>query len=122
MGDIVKNVKGGQSGEEMVFKQRAWDDATRAVGTAYAGEGYLYARIDPVIERTFSGRDSIPTVNLRWDITEGVPAIVNRIDIKGNDRTSETCIRDQLFILPRHSSSQDNLIPTPHHLTLLASS
>jgi outer membrane protein insertion porin family len=49
-------------------------------------------------------------VNLRWDIAEGLPAIVNRIDIKGNDITSEACIRDQLFILPGQVFSQDALL------------
>jgi outer membrane protein insertion porin family len=108
--DIVKGVIARQPGDEMVFNQQVWDDATRAVGSAYAGEGYLYARVDPVIERRFVGPDSIPTVNLRWDIAEGVPAIVNRIDIKGNDITSEACIRDQLFILPGDVFSQDKLM------------
>ena len=28
--------------------------------------------------------DSVPTVNLRWEISEGNPAIVNRIEIAGN--------------------------------------
>src|SRR5439155_22476159 len=75
--DIVKGVIVRQAGDDMVFDQKAWDEATRSVGSAYASEGYLYARIDPVIERAFVGRDSTPTVNLRWDIVEGSPAIVN---------------------------------------------
>jgi outer membrane protein insertion porin family len=32
-------------------------------------------------------------VNLRWEIDEKNPAIVNRIEIVGNDFTSEDCIR-----------------------------
>lgn len=117
--EVVKGVIVRQPGDEMFFNQQAWDDATRAVGSAYGGEGYLYARIDPVIERTFVGRDSIPTVNLRWDITEGAPAIVNRIDIKGNDRTSETCIRDQLFIVPGDVFSQDKLMSSWQNISSL---
>jgi outer membrane protein insertion porin family len=117
--DIVKGVIVRKPGDEMVFNQQAWDDATQAVRSAYANEGYLRAQVDPVIERTFVGRDSIPTVNLRWDISESVPSIVNRIDIKGNDRTSETCIRDQLFILPGDVFSQDRLMRSWQNISSL---
>jgi outer membrane protein insertion porin family len=96
--------------DETVFSQSIWDEATRSVNNAYASEGYLYARVEPVVERTYKGADSLPTVNLRWDIVEGSPAIVNRIDIKGNDVTSESCIRDQLFIIPGDVFSQDKLL------------
>ena len=107
---ISAGVIASQSRDEMMFNEQVWDDATRAVTSAYASEGYLYARVEPVIERMFVGADSIPTVKLRWDITEGSPAIVNRIDIKGNDVTSESCIRDQLFILPGDVFSQEKLL------------
>jgi len=89
------------------------------VSNAYASEGYLYARIDPVVERVFIGKDSVPTVNLRWDIVEGSPAIVNRIDIKGNDITSENCIRDQLFLIPGDVFSQDKLLRSWQNISSL---
>ena len=41
-----------------------------------------------------------PTVNLRWEIDERNPAIVNRIEIVGNDYTVEDCIRRQIFLVP----------------------
>lgn len=107
--DMVKGVV-VRAPDETLFSQAAWDEATRGVSSAYASEGYLYARVEPVIERVTVGPDSVPTVNLRWDITEGSPAIVNRIDIKGNDVTSEACIRDQLYILPGDVFSQDKLL------------
>jgi outer membrane protein insertion porin family len=49
-------------------------------------------------------------VNLRWDIQEGQPAIINRIEILGNDYTTETCIRDQLVIIPGDVFSRDRLV------------
>lgn len=116
--DIVKGVIRPPS-DKTVFNQSIWDEATRSVSSAYAGDGYLSVRVDPVIERTFLGRDSVPTVNLRWDISEGVPAIVNRIDIKGNDITSEMCIRDQLFILPGDVFSQEKLLRSWQNISSL---
>jgi outer membrane protein insertion porin family len=104
--------------DQTVFDESVWDEATRQVSNAYASEGYLYARVEPVIERRFTA-DSVPTVDLRWDIVEGSPAIVNRIDIKGNDVTGENCIRDQLFIIPGDVFSQQKLLQSYQNIAAL---
>ncbi|GAC1477149.1 MAG: hypothetical protein NVS1B4_19340 [Gemmatimonadaceae bacterium] len=93
-----------------VFDKARWDDATAQLSNAYRNEGYIYATVRPVLERKRVGRDSVPTVDLRWEIDEKSPAIVNRIDIVGNDYTVESCIRDQLIILPGDVFNQDRLI------------
>ncbi|MBV6520998.1 MAG: Outer membrane protein assembly factor BamA [Gemmatimonadaceae bacterium] len=92
-----------------VFDQGRWDDATSKVRTAYSNDGYIYANVRPVIERRVSA-DSTPYVDLRWEVDERSPAIINRIEIVGNDYTSETCIRDNLVILPGDVFNQDRLI------------
>jgi outer membrane protein insertion porin family len=92
------------------FDQSAWEDATRRVGEAYANEGYIYANVRPVVERAKVGRDSVPTVNLRWEIDEKTPAIVNRVEILGNDITSESCIRNQIFVVPGDVFRRDALL------------
>jgi len=106
----VKGLFGGSDHDDNVFDQEKWQTATQQLQTAYSNEGYIYVQIRPVIERTISPVDSTPVVNLRWEINEGTPAIINRIDIAGNDYTSETCIRDALVILPGDVFSQDRLI------------
>jgi outer membrane protein insertion porin family len=90
-----------------VFDKSVWDEATQKVRTAYYNEGYLYAQVRPVLDRApgDSGR-----VSLRWDIQEGSPAIINRIEIVGNDYTHENCIRDQLSLIPGGVFSQDRLL------------
>ena len=108
LADRVKSivVKGTPVG---VFNQAAWDQATSKTREAYANEGYIYAEVRPVMDR----QPNDPTgakVNLRWDITEKTPAIINRVDIVGNDFTVETCIRDQLSIIPGQVFNQDALI------------
>jgi outer membrane protein insertion porin family len=52
----------------------------------------------------------VPTVNLRWEIDERQPAIVNRVEILGNDITSEACIRNQIFVVPGDVFRRDALI------------
>lgn len=110
-GAVKGLVRAGRSAEEaQYFDQTRWDEATRQVGEAYANEGYIYANVRPVVERTRVGRDSVPTVNLRWEVEERQPAIVNRVEVLGNDVTSESCIRNQIFVLPGDVFRRDALI------------
>jgi outer membrane protein insertion porin family len=92
-----------------VFNQAAWEDATGQVRQAYANDGYIYSEVAPVVERRVTP-DSIHYVDLRWEVNEGAPAVINRIEIIGNDYTTETCIRDQLVILPGDVYNQQRLI------------
>jgi outer membrane protein insertion porin family len=92
------------------FDQARWEDATRKVSEAYANEGYIYANVRPVVTRVKSGPDSVPTVNLRWEVDERQPAIVNRVEILGNDITAESCIRNQIFVVPGDVFRRDALI------------
>ena len=93
-----------------VFDQTRWDAATDRVQSAYRNEGYIYARVTPVVERARVGPDSTPVVNLRWQIDEKTPAVINRIEIAGNDYTTDECIRRQLVILPGDVFNQDRLL------------
>jgi len=93
-----------------LFDRTQWDDATQKVRTMYSNEGYIYAQVRPVAEPAPMGPDSVPRVNLRWEITENQPAIINRVDILGNDYTNESCIREQLFVIPGDVFNQDRLI------------
>jgi len=102
--------RGGTKDPADVFDQARWDDATRQVQEAYSNEGYIYAQVRPVVERVRVGKDSTPTVNLRWDIDERTPAIVNRVEILGNDITTESCIRDQILMFPGDVFNRDRLL------------
>lgn len=104
LASIVK----GKSTPKDVFDASKWDDATRKLKDAYANEGYIYSQVRPVVDKVET--DSGPRANLRWEVQEGSPAIINRIDIIGNDYTSEACIRDQLSIIPGNVFNQQALI------------
>jgi len=91
-----------------IFDRTRWEEATQQVNTLYNNEGYIYAQVRPVVERDPS--DSAGYVRLRWDIVEGTPAIINRVEILGNDYTVENCIRDQLVIIPGDVFNQDRMI------------
>jgi outer membrane protein insertion porin family len=110
-GAVKGLLRAGRNGDDkLYFNQSAWDAATARVGEAYANEGYIYANVRPVVERTKSGADSVPTVNLRWEVDERQPAIVNRVEILGNDITAEACIRNQIFVVPGDVFRRDALL------------
>ncbi|MBY0488965.1 MAG: outer membrane protein assembly factor BamA [Gemmatimonadaceae bacterium] len=103
-------IKREAAAPEGMFDQHKWDDALEKVNNEYRNNGYLYAQVRPVVERRKEGTDSVPTVNLRWEIDERNPAIVNRIEIQGNDYTSDECIRRQIFMVPGGPFSQQQMI------------
>jgi outer membrane protein insertion porin family len=70
-----------------------------------------------VIRRT--GADGRPVVDLRWVITEGQPAIVNRVEIVGNDVTHERVIREAIVLLPGDVFRQDALIRSYQNISNL---
>lgn len=110
-GAVKGLVRVGRSSDDgLYFDQTRWEEATRSVGEAYANEGYIYANVRPVVERVKVGPDSVPTVNLRWEVDERQPAIVNRVEVVGNDITSENCIRNQIYVLPGDVFRRDALI------------
>jgi len=99
---------GGRAGSSG-FDRGAFDEATAQVSQLYRNRGYLYARVNPVIERT-ALEDGTPAVNVSWQIEEGPPAYVNRVSIVGNTKTHEKVIRDRIFILPGDVYSEELLI------------
>ena len=91
------------------FDDQLWQDATRKLQTLYYNNGYIYVNVRPdVIRRT--APDGKPVVDLRWVITEGQPAIVNHVEIRGNDVTHERVIREAIVIVPGDVFRQDALI------------
>jgi outer membrane protein insertion porin family len=109
---VVKSAVGGgdDRAPKGVFDKSRWDDAFTSVQNAYRNEGYIYADLRPVIERRPSADSSEHVVDLRWVIDEKAPAIINRIEIVGNDYTVESCIRDQLVVIPGDVYNQDRII------------
>ena len=91
------------------FDAARWEEAQTKLTEAYNDEGYIYAQIRPVAERVPS-TDSVRKVNLRWEIEERTPAIVNRIEIAGNDYTHESCIREQIVLAPGQVFNRNYLI------------
>jgi outer membrane protein insertion porin family len=94
-----------------VFDAVAFDEAIAEIQQAYANEGYIFAQVAPFVDKRPSATpEGEPTVRIGVSIEEGTPAIVNRIDIVGNDYTHEWVIRDRIFLLPGDTYSQARVL------------
>lgn len=103
-------VGGGAKESDPVFDTHAWQDATQKIQQLYRNSGYLYARIDPIVERLPEGEDGDPRVRLIWRIEENEQAHVNLVNILGNTTTHERIIRDRLTMLPGDVYGDERLV------------
>jgi len=109
---------GGARAGVPYFSREKWDNATREVQTLYFNSGYIYMSLrSGVARRTDS--DGKPVVDLRWVLNEAQPAIVNKVEIVGNDVTRERVIRDAIVVLPGDVFRQDALIRSYQNISNL---
>ena len=100
---------GAPAGGSRPFSRTDWNAATEKVQKLYANNGYIYAQVEPVEARR-TNRQGAPVVDLSWNIREGSPATINKVEIVGNDVTHERVIREAIVMLPGDLFSQDRLI------------
>lgn len=93
-------------GTDSVFDAVAFGAATTRVKQLYSNMGYLYATVEPVIEKV-EGQNA---VNVAWEIEEGNPAYINKVTVLGNSFTHEDVIRSQLLVIPGDVYSEELLI------------
>jgi len=77
-----------------VFDYRKYEASKKGTLDLYREDGYLFARADE--RRDY--QDSI--VHLTYTMTEGLPAIIRRVNIKGNTRTKDKVIRREIRLFP----------------------
>ncbi len=97
--------KGDIYNTELLENRLRYSQDGRDVSTLYMDNGYLFFNIDPT-EIAIVG-DSID-VDMR--IYEGPQATIDKVIIKGNDRTHEHVIRRELRTLPGEKFSRSDII------------
>ena len=102
--------EGTRAGE--VFDAVAFEAATTDVQRLYSNQGYLRATVSPMVERlpTTDSTTGAPLVRVAWQIQEGQPSSIRRVDIIGNTFTHESVIRSQLLVLPGDLYNEELLI------------
>ncbi|MDR0330286.1 MAG: BamA/TamA family outer membrane protein [Chitinispirillales bacterium] len=80
------------------FRKSQFEMTKYLVETAYREEGYLWVRVDD--KRSYKRGEEADTVDLVFEIAEGRPAIVRKIDVRGNSKTWEKVIRREISLIP----------------------
>jgi outer membrane protein insertion porin family len=112
---------GGDGGsDDPVFNRAEFEAATARIQELYSDNGYLYAQVEPWLERMEAEEpDGSPMVEVGWRIVEGNPAYVRRVAVQGNDYTYEWVVRDKIFLLPGDVFSRALLIQSYQSISSL---
>jgi outer membrane protein insertion porin family len=82
------------------FQKSKFEATKEFVVNSYREEGYLWVQVRD--RQSFRG----DTVDVTFDIAEGKPAVVRKIDITGNMKTKEKVIRREMKIMPGQKYKQ----------------
>ncbi len=110
--DRIMGIRAGDVyNEELLNSRISFDRNGRDISTLYMDNGYLFFRADP-IEKGIEG----DTVAIEIRISEGPIAIIDKVIIRGNDRTHEHVIRRELRTLPGNKFSRSDIIRSQREL------
>jgi len=85
-----------------------------AVGNLYMDNGYLFFNVK-VIEKKIEN----DSVDIELRMYEGPKARINKVTIKGNDRTNDNVIRRELYTVPGELFSKSDIIRSVRELATL---
>ncbi len=113
--DQVLGIKKGDVYDmELIQKKISFNPNGTDLGALYMDFGYLFFNVDPV-EVEIDG-DSI---DVEMRIHEGEQATINKVIVKGNDRTNDHVIMREIRTLPGSKFSRSELVRTQRELSQL---
>lgn len=113
--DQVLGIKRGDVyNQELLQNRLQFSQDGRDISSLYLDNGYLFFRVDPV--EAAIDNDSI---DLELRIYEGPLATIDRVVIKGNDRTHEHVVRRELFTRPGDKFSRSDIIRSQRQIANL---
>ncbi len=107
------NIEKGEPYDEEKISTRLTMDED-AVGNLYLDDGYLFFNAQPTIKKIESD-----TIDLQMRIYEGSRVRLNKVIIKGNDKTNEHVIRRELKTRPGELFSKSDIIRSQRELAQL---
>ena len=107
--EVLNRVLGIQKGDvynsELLDKRLKFSLDGRDVSSLYMDKGYLFFRVDPNEVAVDSAK-----IDIEMRIYEGPQATIDKVVIKGNDRTNEKIIRRELRTYPGEKFSRSDII------------
>ncbi len=111
----ILDIKKGQVYNKRMLESRLFMNQNgRDVSSLYLDDGYLFFQITPVEVKIEN--DSI---DFELRMYEGKQARINRVTIKGNDKTNDHVIRREIRTLPGELFSRSDIIRTQRELSQL---
>ncbi|KMQ52135.1 Outer membrane protein assembly factor YaeT precursor [Chitinispirillum alkaliphilum] len=92
------------------FRMSRFEQTRMLIEDAYREEGHLWVNVND--NRSFDG----DTINLVMEVFEGRPAIINRIDVKGNSKTMEKVIRREIELVPGQRYRQSQMVRSQQNI------
>ncbi|MEP9373098.1 outer membrane protein assembly factor BamA [Mesorhizobium sp. KR1-2] len=77
-----------------VYSAKNVEDSIISLTEAMAGKGYAFAQVTPRGDRNFENR----TISVAYTVDQGAKAYVERIEIRGNERTRDYVIRREFDV------------------------
>ncbi|MDR3012931.1 MAG: outer membrane protein assembly factor BamA [Chitinispirillales bacterium] len=98
------------------FQRNRFELTRFLLETTYREQGYLWVRVED--RRTYRGEHA-DTIDVLFEVTEGQPAIVRRIDIRGNTKTWEKIIRREITLVPGQRYRQSQMMSSQQNIMRL---
>lgn len=86
------------------FKKNLYEMSKYLVENTFREQGFLWVRVEE--KRHYRG----DTIDVTFNISEGRPAIVRKVDIKGNNKTLEKVIRREIDLYPGKKYKQSLML------------
>lgn len=96
-----------------VYNQEKFEESMSDLYSVYQEDGYIHVRMIDNVQTV----DSI--LNIELEISEGVPAHINKVFIEGNSKTKEKVIRRELFSRPGQTFQRSILMRSLRNVMLL---
>ncbi len=96
-----------------VYDSEKYEDSFGEIYSAYQERGYLHVRV-------YDNQQTVDSLlNIEFEISEGVPAHINKIFVEGNTKTKEKVIRRELHTRPGQIFSRTLLMRSLRNVMLL---
>lgn len=99
--------------EKRVGKKLSLDGGAD-VSSLYVDDGYLFFRAEPIETAVYGD-----TIDYEIKVTEGPVAIIDKVEISGNDKTKEHVIRRELRTVPGEKFRRSDLIRSQREIANL---
>lgn len=114
LASILGVEKGDVYDMELINKRLNYNPSGADISSLYMDDGYLFFSVNPVEIRVEG--DSI---DVEMRIYEGTQATINKVIVRGNDRTNDHVILREIRTLPGQKFSRSDLIRTQRELSQL---